>query len=59
MNLDEQIEVIKGLEESLSLTNILQRKITEDDIVKLVALFEIIEDIKIPQLINMEEIGQS
>jgi|SaaInlLV_10m_DNA_2_1039722.scaffolds.fasta_scaffold05453_5 hypothetical protein len=59
MTLGEQIEVIKGLESTLSLTDILMDKITENDIAKLVTLFEMIEDIEIPVMVNFETLGKS
>jgi len=59
MTLGEQIEVIKGLEENLSLTDILTEKLTESDIAKLVSLFEIIQDIEVPVLVNLETLGRS
>ena len=59
MTFGEQIEVIKGLESTLSLTDILMDKITENDIAKLVTLFEMIEDIEIPVMVNFETLGKS
>ncbi|MDP6735571.1 MAG: hypothetical protein QF732_03645 [Nitrospinaceae bacterium] len=59
MTLGEQIEVIKGLSDSLSLTDILADKMNEEDIAKLVTLFETIQDMDIPVLVNIENLGKS
>jgi len=59
MTLGEQIEVIKGLSDSLSLTDILADKMREEDIAKLVTLFETIQDMDIPVLVNIENLGKS
>ena len=59
MTLGEQIEVIKGLSDSLSLTDILADKMSEEDIAKLVTLFETISDMDIPVLVNIENVGKS
>jgi len=37
----------------------LMDKITENDIAKLVTLFEMIEDIEIPVMVNFETLGKS